>query len=204
MYADVPPDFPSTAAAPHSSVGRISRREALLAEAIRMFAVRGFTSVSLDDIGAAVGIAGASIYNHFGSKLELLETAFDRGTAALYLHLSGAYIEPSENAILRKLARTYVQFIVDHPHLIDLQTTEIEHLPEDRRRQARQAQSTYIDEWVHLLRSVQPDLDPVTARITVHAALSVANDVARTPHLRRNPHVPEAVEQICVQLLRLP
>jgi AcrR family transcriptional regulator len=45
-----------------------------------MFAVRGFTSVSLDDIGAAVGIAGASIYNHFGSKLELLETAFDRGT----------------------------------------------------------------------------------------------------------------------------
>jgi hypothetical protein len=38
----------------------------------------------------------------------------------------------------------------------------------------------------------------------VHAALSVANDVARTPHLRRDPSVAAAVEIICTRLLGLP
>lgn len=182
-----------------------SRREALLAQAIRMFAARGYASVGIEDIGAAVGIAGPSIYNHVGSKLELLETAFGRGTAALYLDMNNIYATaPTPTDALRRLIRSYVEFVGRNHYLVDLMITEGEHLPEDDRHRARQAQHNYIDEWVHLLRQVNPDLDSITARIRVQAALTVANDGARIPHLRRNPDVPAALEDICTRLLRLP
>lgn len=181
-----------------------SRREALLAQAIRMFATRGYTGVGIEDIGAAVGIAGPSIYNHVGSKLELLVTALGRGTAALYLDLANTYaIAPTPADALRWLIRSYIRFTSANHHLVDLMITEIEHLPENERRRARQAQHDYIDEWVHLLRQVHPDVDPTSARIRVHATLTVANDAARTAHLRRNPDVPAALELLCTRLLRL-
>ncbi|GAA0905232.1 MULTISPECIES: hypothetical protein [Streptomyces violaceusniger group] len=75
------------------------------------------------------------------------------------------------------------------------------HLPEAERHTARRAQHDYISEWTHLLLLKQPDLNPVAARIRVHAALSVAHDTARTPHPRRNPAVAAAVRTICTRPL---
>src|SRR5690606_2140288 len=49
-----------------------SRREHLLAVAVKLFAERGYPSVGLDDIGAAAGIAGPSVYNHFTTKVDVL------------------------------------------------------------------------------------------------------------------------------------
>ena len=54
-------------------------------------------------------------------------------------------------------------------------------------------QHEHVSEWAHLLRLDQPPLDPVAARIRVHAVLSVAHDTARTAHLHRDPAVPAAV-----------
>ncbi len=55
-----------------------SRREAVLAGATRLFRERGYHAVSMEDIGAAVGIAGPSVYRHFASKAELLCAACTR------------------------------------------------------------------------------------------------------------------------------
>lgn len=207
LDTEVPVDFADAPPIPRVTPALVpsSRREALLAQAIRMFSTRGYTGVGIEDIGAAVGIAGPSIYNHVGSKLELLVTALGRGTAALYLDLSNTYATaPTANDALRRLIRSYIRFTNANHHLIDLMITETEHLPEDERHRARQAQHSYIDEWVHLLRSIHPELDPTTARIRVQAALTVINDIARTPHLRRNPDASEATERMCTHLLRLP
>lgn len=181
-----------------------SRREALLTQAIRMFAAQGYTGVGIEDIGAAAGITGPSFYNHFDSKLDLLLTALTRGTAALYMDLSSIYATATTaTEALRRLTSSYIRFTADHHNHLDLLITETEHLPADKLHEARQAQHSYIDEWVHLLRSVHPQIDPTTARIRVHAALAVANDIARTPHLRRNADVPNALELICTRMLHL-
>ena len=47
-----------------------------------------------------------------------------------------------------------------------------------------QSQRAYVDDWVHLLRLVHPRLDGAPARVVVHAALMVVNDLARLPALR--------------------
>lgn len=207
LDTELPAGFAPAPSAPRDApkLAPSSRREALLAQAVRMFAARGYAGVGIEDIGAAVGIAGPSIYNHVGSKLELLETAFGRGSAALYLDMNNIYATAATPAdALRRLTRSYVEFAGRNHHLVDLMITEDEHLPEDERHRARQAQHAYIDEWVHLLRQVHGDFDPTTARIRVQAALTVANDAARTRHLRSNPGVAAALEDICTRLLRLP
>jgi AcrR family transcriptional regulator len=182
-----------------------SRREELLTQAVRMFAAHGYTQVSIEDIGNAVGISGPSVYNHWPNKLDLLVTTLRRGAAALAMDVSTVYrLAPDAASALRMLIGCYVALSQAHHETIGLLITDIGHLPDGERHAIRRAQRDFVSEWVHLLRLDQPQLDPVTARIRVHAALSVANDIARTPHLRRAPSVAAAVEIICTRLLGLP
>jgi AcrR family transcriptional regulator len=181
-----------------------SRREELLTQAVRMFAAHGYTQVSIEDIGNAVGISGPSVYNHWPNKLDLLVTTLRRGAAALAMDVSTAYRLAADAAgALRMLIGFYVALSHTHHEIIGLLITDIGHLPDGERHAIRRAQRDFVSEWVHLLRLNQPQLDPTAARIRVHAALSVANDIARTPHLRRDPAVPAAVETICTRLLGL-
>jgi AcrR family transcriptional regulator len=179
-----------------------SRREELLTQAVRMFAAHGYTQVSIEDIGHAVGISGPSVYNHWPNKLDLLVTTLRRGAAALAMDVSTAYrLAGDAGGALRMLIGFYVALSHTHHETIGLLITDIGHLPDGERHEIRRAQRDFVSEWVHLLRLDQPQLDPTAARIRVHAALSVANDIARTPHLRRDPSVPAAVEIICSRLL---
>jgi AcrR family transcriptional regulator len=182
-----------------------SRREELLTQAVRMFAAHGYTQVSIEDIGKAVGISGPSVYNHWPNKLDLLVTTLRRGAAALAMDVSTAYRLAADAAgALRMLIGFYVALSHTHHETIGLLITDIDHLPDGERDAIRRAQRDFVSEWVHLLRLDQPQLDPTAARIRLHAALSVANDIARTPHLHRDPAIPAAVETICASLLGLP
>jgi AcrR family transcriptional regulator len=49
-----------------------ARREEIVAAAARTFARDGYAAVGMRDVAEAVGIRGASLYHHFGSKEEIL------------------------------------------------------------------------------------------------------------------------------------
>src|SRR6476469_3462467 len=53
------------------SRGRIDKREAILAAALRVFSQQGYERASVDEIAAAAGVAKPTIYNHFGTKEQL-------------------------------------------------------------------------------------------------------------------------------------
>lgn len=182
----------------------LSRREELIAVATRLFAERGYASVGMEDVGAAVGIAGPSIYNHFTSKAELLAAATNRGADWLHMDLVRE-LSRSAGPVdgLRRLLNSYGEFAMEQRHLVDLLITEVDQLPDDERRRTRRTQITYIAGWVQLLTEVHPDMDPVTARIRVQAALSMINDAALTPHLRRIPGIVDALVVIGSDLLEL-
>ena len=48
------------------------RRAEIVSAAARIFAANGFSNVGIREIADAVGIRGASLYHHFGSKEEIL------------------------------------------------------------------------------------------------------------------------------------
>ncbi|MBB5157722.1 TetR/AcrR family transcriptional regulator [Saccharopolyspora phatthalungensis] len=165
--------------------GRASRRRLLLSAAMRLFSDAGYTKVTTEDVGAAAGIAGPSLYNYFASKQELLGTVITRGNAWLEVELERTLANtPAADDALRELLRSYITFAFDHGRFIDILVSEVNHLPDAERHRARQTQHAYVAEWVGLLCEARPELDPVRSRILVQAALTAANDMARTGAVR--------------------
>ncbi|MGW4368215.1 TetR/AcrR family transcriptional regulator [Nocardia takedensis] len=192
--ADGPP-------APPALVTR-SRREAILAESTRLFARRGFTGVSMDDIGAGVGMAGPSLYNHFAAKTDILAAVMYRGDEWLWMDLNRVYAHAADPRDgLRRLIDSYIRFVLENPDLIQLLVSETAHLPEPDRVRARSTQHSYIAEWVHLAVLVHPEWDEVRARVRVQAAQTTFNDIALVPHLRGRRGVDAALKVIGERLL---
>ncbi|WP_405136166.1 TetR/AcrR family transcriptional regulator [Nocardia sp. NBC_01388] len=203
---DAPIVLPTTPAdhTAHAGLTRQSRREAILAEATRLFARNGFAGVSMEEIGAGVGISGPSVYNHFPAKSDILMAAVFRGDEWLQMEMNRAFARAADprDGMLR-LLHSYGAFAFENPDLIQLLISESMHLPESERHRARSTQHAYIAEWVHLLIQVHPGLDAVTARIRVQAAQTVMNDIAVMPHLQAQPGIDTALLELGARLLGL-
>ncbi|WP_307828284.1 TetR/AcrR family transcriptional regulator [Antrihabitans sp. YC2-6] len=181
-----------------------TRRETILIEATRLFAEQGFSNVSLDDVGVAIGASGPSIYNHFAGKSDILLAAMHRGEEWLQMDMTRSLARASgpQDALIG-LLRNYVTFTFDNPHLVQLISSELLHLPSDERERARAAQHTYIGEWVYLLEQVHPEWDNTHARIRVLAVQIMMNHIALTPHLRRFSSVDSVLMSIGASLLEV-
>ncbi len=154
-----------------------SRREAILASATSLFAQRGFAGVSIDDIGAAVGIAGPSVYNHYASKSESLSAAMTRGAEWLRLEFDDAVAGADSAAdALRRIVHGYQEFAFDNPRIVEVLLSEVGQLPPPEGRRARRSQHAYIADWVSLARQVRPDWSDAEAQIRVQAAQMLINE----------------------------
>lgn len=179
-----------------------SRREALLAQATRMFARSGFESVSLEEIAATVGIAGPSVYNHFATKADLLTLSFRRTIEVLFSGVGAAYASGGDaEATLRTLAGFYVDFTRSNQDFVGVLITEPRHLSPVDQEIARRAQQDYLTEWTHLLQLSRPSLTPGEARIRVHAAVDIINSAARVPQLGRYRDLRGPLGALCRLLL---
>lgn len=56
----------------------LSTRGKITATALELFSINGFSTVSVRDIGKAVGIKESSLYYHFKNKEEILRTIFQQ------------------------------------------------------------------------------------------------------------------------------
>jgi len=74
------------------------REEAILDAANRLLATKGFETMSMDDLAAAVGIAKGSLYKHFDSKEALAGATMTRLLRAIEAHLQAqdAHLTPLE------------------------------------------------------------------------------------------------------------
>jgi AcrR family transcriptional regulator len=66
-------------------MGRVSTRDRLCGEALRLFATNGFTETTVGDIEEAAGLQPrrGALYRHFGSKEELLMAAVETHVASV-------------------------------------------------------------------------------------------------------------------------
>jgi AcrR family transcriptional regulator len=181
-----------------------SRREAILSAATSLFAERGFGGTSLDDIGARVGIAGPSIYNHFASKAEILLAVMARGAEWLRVEFTRAVGEAADPAVaLARVVGSYQAFAFENPSLVEALLAETTHLSEDDRHRIRRVQHQYIDDWVKLLRRLHPQWTRTEARIRVQASQMLINDFATAPHLRSRADVQAMVADMASAIVGL-
>jgi AcrR family transcriptional regulator len=197
LSADLPPAADVPPRAPVLGVGTPSRREQLLSAATELFRQRGFHDVSMEEIGAAAGIAGPSVYRHFPSKASLIHAIGRRGADRLALGTEVALRDSSdEPEALRRLVSSYVQVLTGSSELVVSFSIDGVNLAEQDRAELLRIQRDYVAQWVNLLCAARPGLTAREAKITVHAALTIANDLARTRRLNSRPNLAAELETL--------
>jgi AcrR family transcriptional regulator len=150
-----------------------ARKQRILTAAADLVARNGFSSVSMEDIGDAVGITASAIYRHYDSKTAVLTAMFDRVIDRLLSEgqrlAAGGEADP--RAALRQLIDGQIDFVVDDRDVAQVYFREIANLPEADRRSLRRKQRLYLEDWVHLLTELRPGLDDSAARAIVHCAI---------------------------------
>jgi AcrR family transcriptional regulator len=158
-----------------------TKREQLLSSATALFRRHGFHAVSVEDIGQACGLAAASVYRHFPSKLDLLAEGCKRMADRLAQNVQRALSasDGPEQAVTA-LLKSYVDTALQERDLISVYISEMDNLSRRERGELIRLQRAFVSRWVELLAQVRDDLDEPSARVAVHAALTIVNDLVRT------------------------
>jgi AcrR family transcriptional regulator len=109
--------------------GRVARRagtrEAIMDAATELFAARGVTSTSIDDIAASAGIAKGSIYYNFESKAGLVEEIMGRNSALLADALREATTGRMGVALRDEVVRVLLRLVQEHASAARVMVTEL-------------------------------------------------------------------------------
>ncbi|MDQ0379364.1 TetR/AcrR family transcriptional regulator [Amycolatopsis thermophila] len=188
LHVRLPGPAPEPAPAVSPGVGAPSRREQILSAAAELFQRKGFHAVSMEDIGAAAGIAGPSVYRHFASKAALLSAIARRAADRLLLDAERVRLSSAdETEALRGLIDSYVRVLTGSAELAVSFSADAVNYAEEEGAELLRIQRDYVSQWVALLGAAQPSLNPREAKITVHAALTIANDLSRTRRVNQRP-----------------
>jgi AcrR family transcriptional regulator len=83
-----------------------SRRELVLTTAAALFRRRGFNGAGIDDIGAAVGLSGPSVFHYFPSKQAILTEIADTFLTALEDAATNTSKDASGEQLINRLVET--------------------------------------------------------------------------------------------------
>lgn len=168
---------------------KADRQAAILAEAARLFAERGFSGVSLEDLGAAVGVSGPALYRHFANKQALL--------GAILIGVSERLLAGGQRVIaeggtpvaqLEAIIAFHVDFALSDADVIRVQDRDLASLADEDRHTVRRLQREYVEVWIEILSALHPDRSDAELRVRAHACFGLINS---TPHsvraLRAHP-----------------
>lgn len=141
---------------------KANRRELYLKSAARLFAERGFSGVSIDELGDAAGVSGPALYRHFAGKeailTELLVNASERLVAGCESILTeSAAAQESSIDTLANLVRFHIDFALSERDVIKTQERELARLPTEANRTVRALQRRYVQSWSEVLSKARPE-----------------------------------------------
>lgn len=159
---------------------KADRQAAILHEAARLFAERGYSGVSLEELGAAVGVSGPAVYRHFANKRALLGAILVRVSEGLLAggkEVIAAHDAPADRA--NALIRFHVDFALTDADVIRVQDRDLASLSDEDRTTVRRLQRAYVELWMAVLADIHPTRSEADLRVRAHACFGLINS---TPH----------------------
>jgi AcrR family transcriptional regulator len=168
------------------------RREQLLAAASELFLARGYAAVGVDELGAAVGISGPSVYRHFPDKQAILAAVCLRGVHRLSEQVEtelGQLASNDPRNRLHALIRAHTSILLNSSDLVVAASIGSVELAGSAGQEARDFLRAHVTRWSTALLQLDEDLSPAEAKVVVYAALTLANDLARGRSTRNRPRL---------------
>jgi len=178
----------------------VSREQAILEAAERLFAERSFDGVGLALIGKEAGIVASGVYRHFGSKQEILATLIDRASDAVLEYL--AEPDPDPVSELHNLVSAHVEFCIKRSRLADIWQREHYILQNEHAQHFTRRQQRYIERWLACLDQCYPGhrREVLTAAIRGAHAL-ISSDTTRRSGSRQAPELPRLLTTLTLASL---
>jgi len=156
------------------------RRDQILKIAITLFHERGYHATGMDDIGEAAGITGPAIYRHFKNKEGIVTAAITEGTDQI-LHKVQEIVEESSSPeeTLERLAHNFVRATLNNPALAGIIVGELRLLDPAPRAAVERAFRLHLEEWVHALSQLRPELSDGELRVLVTGAFGAFESVTQ-------------------------
>lgn len=157
---------------------RAGRKEAILAAAADLFSNQGYSATGIDEIGEAAGITGPGVYRHFGGKSAVLDEVITRRITELIngvAEVVAAADGPEE--VLSGLVDNLVGAVLGDRASWAVFTREQRHLEPASRSKVNRAHRLHLEEWVHALVQLRPELSEPEARTVVHGAFGIAGSI---------------------------
>lgn len=161
---------------------KAERSDAILRAAAHLFAEHGYNGVSLEDIGAAVGVSGPAVYRHFTGKQALLGAVLVEVSEDLVA--GGTTVADDaqrDDERMHALIAFHVDFALRRADVIRVHDQEVAHLADADRAAVRRLQRAYIELWIRTLAPLV-DADADELRLRVQACFGLINS---TPHSTR-------------------
>jgi TetR/AcrR family transcriptional regulator, cholesterol catabolism regulator len=155
------------------------RRQAVVYQAARAFAKRGYDQTTMQELAATMGLATGALYHYFGGKEDLLVAICDQLMEPLLEQATVmlADDDDSAEAQLRALVRLWVAHVVEHrDHMLVFQQER--HVIEagDQWRKVRASRKAFERLVADVLGRVKPRAD---SRLALLALLGMVNHTAQ-------------------------
>ncbi|MCX5042139.1 TetR/AcrR family transcriptional regulator [Aldersonia sp. NBC_00410] len=185
-----------------------ARRAEILRRSARLFQLRGYTGVSIDDIGADIGISGPALYRHVTGKEAILFEIGAEFLDRLLAATSGALRETESanpDVTSRLLIDDVVDVALDYPSELTVTIRHMWSLNDERREQISGRWGRLGQMAVPAFAAAHPNLDPADSGLYVRAGAGVLLGFARglrnVPRPRISAHASTALnDMLCVQL----
>lgn len=108
-----------------------SKKEVITQTAAVLFKKKGYGSTSMRELAEALGVEAPSLYNHIGSKTELLQAICFKVANAFTSYLDTVENNNTDNAsILEKIIRFHIQMMLNNFDEVYVANHEWKHLKE--------------------------------------------------------------------------
>lgn len=143
------------------------RREAIVAEAARLYARRGFQGASVADLASACGSSKSLIYHYFPAKDDILYEVMAAHLDALVDAADDAMQAGSAEERLRSLTHAFMRLYAGAQDSHKVLLNELDNLPPERRAEVVAKQRRIIAVVETLVLEIRPDANPITLPITM-------------------------------------
>lgn len=161
---------------------KVEGAQRIIEAATLLFEQKGYHGTTLDDIARRAGMAKPTVYQHVGSKGELLESIFARVLDRMDANFARLEVIDDHLVQLTSFVRHYVVSVIELQPYYRIFFGEERELPVRTRRRFREWSHQMTDRMVKLLEQAQADgilRGNLDARLTLYLLVGMLSSVSR-------------------------
>jgi TetR/AcrR family transcriptional regulator, cholesterol catabolism regulator len=155
-----------------------TKKDVITQSASRLFKEKGYNATSMRDLAEAIGVEAPSLYNHIGSKSEILQEICFRIANMFTAHINE--VETSKQSIINKveaIARFHIRMMIEEYDSVYLSDHEWKHLSEPYLSNFKNQRKSYRKRFAEIVQQginqkEIKKIDPYIVVLTILSAVS--------------------------------